>query len=495
MVDPDRHLFVGRSAEVAEIGSPWAALAVVVAQTRSVRIRGRGRCWLVGSGPPGRRRSGTGRFRCRFGRCPRVRPTSLVDRGPARGPPGGEPVRHRPGAGGATRLVRRGRGRVVVVVEDLHWADAASRAAALPWRRAICNTTRCCCWSPHGRFDVRPRREWGVVRRRPGPLHAADALGGLSVADVHEMAEHAGVGLTWSAAERLTEHTLGQPLHVRTLLRELSPAQLSAAGATLPAPCSLAAAIISSPGGHAAAVAGDGRRRARRLRPPGTAGSARPGWPVSTTRREPSNRCSTPASSTWAPQSAKSVPVRFTHPLQRAAVYNDRGLDPQLRRRLHRACGAQLTSRGLSWAHRVAAAAGPDEDLTDELEAAAAKRWPGATPRRRRRTCGGRHGGAGGLAARNWRCAASNCWRSTASWRGRRTARSPRAAAKPLGRPGHRHAGVRPRRTGPRPAAPRAWSARRPPPPPSGQKPTASWPRSPRCAGGPPSRCATHEQR
>ena len=60
--------------------------------------------------------------------------------------------------------------------------------------------------------------------------------------------------------------------------------------------------------------------------------------------------------------------LSFTHPLYRAAIYDD--LSPAVRRGLQ-ARAAAVVVGGERMAHRVAAAVGPDEQLAGELESAA----------------------------------------------------------------------------------------------------------------------------
>ena len=59
--------------------------------------------------------------------------------------------------------------------------------------------------------------------------------------------------------------------------------------------------------------------------------------------------------------------IGFSHLLVQRAVYGD--LSPARRRRLHRRA-AGLVDRNRALGHRVAAAAGPDDRLAAELEAA-----------------------------------------------------------------------------------------------------------------------------
>jgi DNA-binding CsgD family transcriptional regulator/tetratricopeptide (TPR) repeat protein len=253
-------------------------------------------------------------------------------------------------------------GPVVVVVEDLHWADDPSRQALLTvarrlgrdrvvmlvtsrptpdladgWDRLVLDDTRCC-----------------AVR-----------LGPLTADDVGRWAGLTTTGLSAAQSERLRHHTGGHPLYLRTLLSELSVDQLRSTANDLPAPRSLAAATIGALGSLppeaqllAAAMAVAGTRaplaevaRVAQLTEPTTALEALLGTGIVA----------------WWP-AEPSTPVDFAHPLYRTAVYDD--LSPTRRQGLHRAMADHL-SPAESWVHRVAAADGPDDDLADELDAGA----------------------------------------------------------------------------------------------------------------------------
>ena len=71
------------------------------------------------------------------------------------------------------------------------------------------------------------------------------ALGDFDVEEVAALAAFAGVELTHRQAARLHDHTRGHPLYVRTLLGELTPAQLRVVEGDLPAPRSLASSVTA----------------------------------------------------------------------------------------------------------------------------------------------------------------------------------------------------------------------------------------------------------
>jgi DNA-binding CsgD family transcriptional regulator len=255
-------------------------------------------------------------------------------------------------------------GPVAVVVVDLHWADAASRQALLPAARRLDEDNVVLLIS--SRPDPGAADGWERFCLDPGRCRRV-MLGGLSVADIAELARRAGKALTRGHAKRLHQHTQGHALYAWTLLTELTRGQLAVPDGQLPAPRSLASATVA----QLAALPAGARLLAAALsvvnqRSPlsvvgGIAGLAQP----------------TPALEillttglvTWLPDEI-GTPVQFAHPLYRAAVYDD--LSPTRRQALHRAA-AQVLDAGAALRHRVAACDHADDRLADEAEAAACR--------------------------------------------------------------------------------------------------------------------------
>jgi DNA-binding CsgD family transcriptional regulator len=255
---------------------------------------------------------------------------------------------------------RQDDGPVVVVVEDLHWADGASSKALLSAvqrldkdKVAVLVTTRPGLHDGWERFRSDPERCLGI--------HLAP----FDVDEVGLFASSMGVDLTSHNAERLHSHTGGHPLYLRTLLGELSPADLQRSDGVLPAPRSLTSSVT--------ARLSETREQARDI----VAGMAviNQRAPLTTVARlagvaspvEPFEELLGTGFVRWDPQEPGS-PVEFVHPLYRQVVYED--LSPSRRRDLHRAA-AEVTSSAVALAHRVAAADGADESLAVELEAKA----------------------------------------------------------------------------------------------------------------------------
>ncbi len=255
---------------------------------------------------------------------------------------------------------RQDDGPVVVVVEDLHWADSASSKALLSAvqrldedRVVVLVTTR-------------PGAHDGWERLRSDPERCLlVTLAPFDVDEVGMLASSAGIDLTPFQAERLRSHTGGHPLYLRTLLSELRPADLQLPAGDLPAPRSLTSAVTArlseAPESARALVAA---MAVVNQRVPLTVVARLAGVDAPV---EPFEELLGTGFVRWDPQDPGS-PVEFAHPLYRQAIYED--LSPSRRRDLHRAA-ARATNSAQALAHRVAAADGADEMLAVELEAKA----------------------------------------------------------------------------------------------------------------------------
>ena len=251
-----------------------------------------------------------------------------------------------------------GSGPVVVVIEDLHWADRESRLALLTAAQRLDRdgvvmlvTSRPDATGDDGwdRFCVDNPRCRRVV------------LGGLGPEDVAEMGRQAGVSLTARAAERLHAHTGGHPLYVRTLLREVPEAQLLASDGDLPVPRSLEVTIVA----RLAELPAEARCLAEAL--------SVIGEPVPLSVAGRVGGVDRPAEAlegllatgwvTWRPVTRRHR-WRSVTPCTGPPSTGD--LSPARRRGLHGAA-AQMLDAGSSLAHRVAAADGVDDGLAAEL--------------------------------------------------------------------------------------------------------------------------------
>jgi DNA-binding CsgD family transcriptional regulator len=253
-------------------------------------------------------------------------------------------------------------GPLAVVIEDLHWADVASRQALLTTARRLGDdrvlmlvTSRPSAFAADG---------WERFCFDPDRCHWM-ALGALTSEETEEMARLSGVSMTRRDAERLHRHTSGHPLYIRTLLGELTPEQLTAPQGELPAPRSLASATI----GKLTELPSDSLALAAAL------AVVNQRVPLATAARiagitQPTRALEDLLATgfvTWAPAEPQT-PVHYAHPLYRRAVYDD--LSPTRRQSLHRSAAESLDA-GAALAHRVAAADGVDDDLAGELRKAA----------------------------------------------------------------------------------------------------------------------------
>jgi ATP/maltotriose-dependent transcriptional regulator MalT len=248
----------------------------------------------------------------------------------------------------------------VFVVDDAHLADTPSlRALTFALRRLRADRVLFLVAAP----------EDDVGRLPAGLLRLATAeenrlrLAGLTDTEVAELVRGHGHDVPSRVATRLRHHTDGNPLHLNTLLVEAPDATLTDDEAALPAPTSFARtvlgqlSVLTPPAqelAHAAAVLSDDSRLSVVAAVAGLTGGAAD---AAAEELDSSGlvRCRR-IQDDWT--------LRFAHPLVRAAVNDDLG--PVTRARLHVRASEQLTGDD-ALVHRVAAATGPDEDLSNLL--------------------------------------------------------------------------------------------------------------------------------
>jgi DNA-binding CsgD family transcriptional regulator len=257
------------------------------------------------------------------------------------------------------RLVREHE-LAIVVIDDAHWADQQSLAAArFAFRRL-----------PPGQILVlityRPEeagRLGGGWRRLLVEKGVRARLSGLGVPELIRLSEAVtGLPLSRRAATRLFEQTSGHPLYARSLLEQLPPATLERGEGPLPAPAELAGTVLARLSSCSAAA----REVVRLASVLGT--SCR----VVDLRalHEPEDfvdaldeaieaglLCEVPGT--------EGMEVRFRHVLERSAVYQE--LPSRQRRKLHAIAALALVGRA-ALKHRAAAFIGPDPELADEAE-------------------------------------------------------------------------------------------------------------------------------
>ena len=250
-------------------------------------------------------------------------------------------------------------GPLILVLDDVQWADrqsqAALRSAAL--RMLDMPVLVIVVWNDQLGVDESWHR---IFQEEHGEVIQ---LTGLAVPELVLLAVARGhLGLSPAGAARLHAHTGGNPLHASTLL-DLVPMRDIAFGlGPLPAPQDIAGAVAAKLTVltsaalsllQAAAVLGKtfGSAQAAAL-----AGLTDPGPPL--------DEAIDAGLVTPVPAAADRT-FSFSHMLIHLAVYEHTGL--ARRRELHRMAAAILGGSA-ALRHRVAAADGPDEVLADDLD-------------------------------------------------------------------------------------------------------------------------------
>ena len=247
---------------------------------------------------------------------------------------------------------------VLIVVEDLHWADIGSREALAAMARRL--ETECVALLATSRPGS-TGEGWDRLLNDENRC-CTIRLGAISEEHVGQWAERLGIELSEVQAARLHRHTGGHPLYVKTLLTELTADQLTSATQELPAPRSLASATIAA----LAELLEDASQLVSAL---AVLGQRTPLPVVARVAgvKEPAAALEGLLAAgfvRWSP-GEPNTPIDFVHPLYRLAVYDD--LSPTRRQALHRAA-AENVGRVAGWPHRVAAADTTDDELADELE-------------------------------------------------------------------------------------------------------------------------------
>jgi DNA-binding CsgD family transcriptional regulator len=267
---------------------------------------------------------------------------------------------------------------VVVVVDDVHWADQPSLTALIfALRRLVADHVLVLLAV---RDDSVPELPESLRRLVSGRGGSVLRLRGLDEEDLTDLAERMGLGsFTTQAAQRLRYGSQGNPLHARALLEEFPPTEWGAGDHPLPSPRSFRLLVQD----RYAACTDDTRRLVdaaavlgNRCPLPLAAALGDVAHPVQALD-EATGRDLLVASVGQHPWT-----LSFPHPLVRSAVHD--ALGPARRSALHTAATRLVDDEVAVLRHRVAAAATPEAALSDDLAAFAEREalrqaWPSAT--------------------------------------------------------------------------------------------------------------------
>ncbi|MFE6365459.1 AAA family ATPase [Streptomyces sp. NPDC057806] len=277
---------------------------------------------------------------------------------------GSGPAAQDPVSVGAVFLDALGRFRdrtpIVLVIDDIHWADTPSlHALTFVLTRLRVDPVLTVLAT---RDVADPRLPQGLHRMIQDDTTLRLTLEGLGVADL--MALNAALessSLPRRTMVRLRDHTLGNPLQVKALLRQF-PADVFGGRAVLPAPRRYERIIAD----RLAACDPETRRLVQAASVLGMSGPLHLAAKVGAVAAPLTALTQAMARELLEEGFASTPPqVAFPHPLLRAAVY--RALEPAERSHLHRVAASLAADPWLVLQHRVHAADGPDEQLASDL--------------------------------------------------------------------------------------------------------------------------------
>jgi ATP/maltotriose-dependent transcriptional regulator MalT len=248
---------------------------------------------------------------------------------------------------------------VVVVVDDLHWADQPSlRALTFALRRLRVDRVLTLVLT---RDLAEARLPDGLRRLLADDDTQQLRLGGLEVEELRALSGQLGHRpLSLRAAARLHAHTDGSPLHARALLEQLPTEVLDDPQVPLPAPRSFALLVL-------ARLATCGADAQELVAAASVLGVRCPLYQAAALAKldDPLPALEQAIAAGLLVEQPGTLTVGFPHPLVHAAIYQQLG--PAHRAELHTRAASLTDDEPARLRHRVHAASGPDPALAADL--------------------------------------------------------------------------------------------------------------------------------
>jgi DNA-binding CsgD family transcriptional regulator len=262
--------------------------------------------------------------------------------------------------------LQQGHQVVLIAVDDAQWADHPSLAAlTFALRRLRVDRVLTILTS---REIVDPHVPEGLRRLLFREDCVRLALAGLNDDEVRRLGTALGVGaLSTKAAARLRAHTEGNPLHICALLQQLPARTVHDLDAPLPAPRSFTLVVV--------ARWASCERDVQELVGAASVLGVRCLLHMAAELAEIEDALPVLEAAISAGlllEEPDRLHVRFTHPLVRAAIYEQLG--PRRRSRLHSQAAGVTSDEELRLHHRARAAIGPDTKVSADLAAMGQRR-------------------------------------------------------------------------------------------------------------------------
>lgn len=251
-------------------------------------------------------------------------------------------------------------GPVVLLLDDIQWADASSLSAVMfAVRRLVAERVLVVAVA---RLTQTPE---GVQRLAAGPIGSVVSLAGLTPESLQQLAAaRLARDLPLAQARRLHDLTLGNPLYATAVLDEVPAGEWTSEEDMLPAPRIFSTVTTQrlrgcTPGAQALVIAVAVLGQRCLLSQAAALGEVRDALSAcdEATRAELLGHC----------ERSGEIVVEFVHPLIHTAIYEHIPLAE--RRRLHDAAARLVSDSWASLRHRVAATPGADSVLAAALEA------------------------------------------------------------------------------------------------------------------------------